>query len=243
MREPKQMVCVLFLLALAAAAQAAEKAEVPEQLVSGFIDAVAIEDPELLAPFVTAASRGLVRKERGFLGELRKIYIPEVDQDYVVERTRSGLRVDFLPLMRFHPALYFVEEKGTLKVDLLKVAMNVLLGRPKDEIVSICKRSVEGVVDPERVDLYETDHFLLLAYTGPLPAKKTQELLEELYVEFERSFPIPARGVPPRMRGTYPHLVVFLFDTAEAYQAFTRKYDPGMDRTAGHASALGYMGT
>ncbi len=232
-------VCIILALGVAAS----KAPEVPKELVSGFVEGVASGEREQILPYVTEASRRLILKEPRFIKQLQKLYNPEADKEFLVERTRDGVRVDFLPLLRFYPALYLEERGGAFEVDLLKASWSALLGRPKDEVLSICRRSLKGVVDPAKVDFYETSHFLILAHTGPIPAKKTGELLEELYIEFERAFPLTPRGAPPRFRGAYPYSVVFLFDRSESYRSFAAKHNPGTGRFAGHANILGYMVT
>ncbi len=100
---------------------------------------------------------------------------------------KDRARADIAPLLSFRPSIYLAKERGHWKVDLTRTLLAMRDPRPKEEIISICRRALQGIADG--ADLLETEHFLIFAHTGPVPAQTTAELLEELYRDFQKPFP------------------------------------------------------
>ena len=104
-------------------------------------------------------------------------------------------RLDVEPLLSFRPSVYMLREDGAWKVDLTLTLQRSRGPRPKEEIVSICRQALRGIADD--ADLVETQHFLIFAHTGPLPAQTAAQLLEELYDNFQQAFPFDLGIAPP----------------------------------------------
>ena len=96
-------------------------------------------------------------------------------------------RLDVEPLLSFRRSVYMVREDGDWKVDLTLTLRRMREPRPKEEIVSVCRQALRGIA--EDADLVETEHFLIFAHTGPVPAQTAAHSLEELYDNFQQVFP------------------------------------------------------
>ena len=174
----------------------------------------------------------------------------------VTEADRA--RLDIEPLLSFRPSVYMVREDGAWKVDLTLTLQRSRAPRPKEEIVSICRRALHGIADD--ADLVETEHFLIFAHTGPLPAQTAAQLLEELYDNFQQVFPFDL-GMPPRAQpasadagnpapvepalpfspGPDPYMIVFLFSYHQTYLQFAERHDPAALKSGGYATPAGYF--
>ena len=104
-------------------------------------------------------------------------------------------RADVAPLLSFRPSIYLARESGRWKVDLTQTLLGLRHARPKEEIISICRQALHGIADD--ADLLESEHFLIFAHTGPIPAQTAAQLLEELYRDFQRIFPFDLGSSPP----------------------------------------------
>jgi len=156
-------------------------------------------------------------------------------------------RADLAPLLSFRPSLHLLKEDGRWKVDLTGTLRAANGPRPREEVVSICRRALHGIADD--ADLLETEHFLIFARTGPVPAQRTARLLEELYRDFQEVFPfdlgahLQAGTTRPAIPGPDPYMVVFLFSSRDTYRRFIARHDPGARSGKGYATPTGYFVT
>ena len=168
-------------------------------------------------------------------------------------------RLDVEPLLSFRHSVYLAREDGAWKIDLALTLRRVREPRPKEEIISICRQALRGIA--EDADLLETEHFLIFAHTGPIPAQTAAQLLEELYDNFQQVFPFdlgvstaaPAEpaGLPagtgeprpalPYSPGPDPYMIVFLFSYHQTYLKFAERHDPGGASSGGYATPPGYF--
>ena len=190
---------------------------------------------------------------------------PEAGPEFDVTLTAANrARLDVEPLLSFRPSVYMTREDGAWKVDLTLTLQRSRGLRPKEEIVSICRRALRGIADD--ADLVETEHFLIFAHTGPLPAQTAAQLLEELYDNFGQVFPfdlgMPLRAQPasadagnpapadagaaaepalPFSPGPDPYMIVFLFSYRQTYLEFAKRHDPAAVNSGGYATPAGYF--
>jgi hypothetical protein len=190
---------------------------------------------------------------------------PEAEPEFSVTLTAAErARLDVEPLLSFRPSVYMLREDGAWKVDLALTLQRSRGPRPKEEIISICRRALRGIADD--ADLVETKHFLIFAHTGPLPAQTAAQLLEELYDNFQQVFPFDL-GMPPRAQpasadagnpapadagaaaepalpfspGPDPYMIVFLFSYRQTYLQFAERHDPAGAKSGGYATPAGYF--
>ncbi|MGD0999694.1 MAG: hypothetical protein ABSA67_03250 [Candidatus Brocadiia bacterium] len=187
---------------------------------------------------------------------------PDTGPEFSVTLTEpEHARLDIEPLLSFRPSVYMLREDGAWKVDLTLTLQRSSGPRPKEEIVSICRRALRGIADD--ADLVETKHFLIFAHTGPLPAQSAAQLLEELYDNFQQVFPFdlgiqpraqpasadagnpaPADAVEPPLPfspGPDPYMIVFLFSYHQTYLKFAERHDPAALKSGGYATPAGYF--